>query len=87
MGSFRLWVLFAHCSLSFIGSFRAVLIGPRGRLTVMLTEPIMVESVSLEHAAREILLNGGISAPKDFSIVGEIHEGELRTLPREFTRW
>lgn len=40
-------------------------------LTVKLSEPIYVEKISIEHAARVLLLNEGVSAPKDFSIIGE----------------
>lgn len=38
---------------------------------VELSQPIEVEKMSLEHAPRELLLNGGASAPKDFSVLGE----------------
>lgn len=44
--------------------------GSKGRLTVQLSETVRVASVSLEHASRAILLNGGVSAPKDFVVVG-----------------
>ncbi|CAM9494970.1 unnamed protein product [Ectocarpus sp. 6 AP-2014] len=44
--------------------------GSDGRLTVKLARTIKVESISLEHAPREVLLNKGISAPKDFTVVG-----------------
>lgn len=36
-----------------------------------LSQPINVEAVSLEHAPRELLLNKGVSAPKDFTVYGE----------------
>ena len=36
-----------------------------------LSQPINVNSVSIEHAPRELLLNGGISALKDFIVIGE----------------
>lgn len=44
--------------------------GYRGALAVRLSEPINIESISIEHAPRELLLNGGISALKDFLIIG-----------------
>eukprot|EP00903_Cladosiphon_okamuranus_P008327 g8010.t1 len=44
--------------------------GREGKLTVKLSQPITVETVSLEHAPRELLLNKGISAPKDFTVFG-----------------
>lgn len=35
-------------------------------------QPIRVEQISIEHASRELLMNKGISAPKDFSVIGEV---------------
>lgn len=45
--------------------------GPDGRLTVKLSQAINVEAISIEHAPRELLLNKGVSAPKDFTVMGE----------------
>lgn len=45
--------------------------GTLGRLTVRLSEAIKVDAISIEHGARELLLNNGISALKDFTVVGE----------------
>lgn len=36
-----------------------------------LSEAINVSAISIEHGARELLLNKGISALKDFTVVGE----------------
>ncbi|CAM9198770.1 unnamed protein product [Hapterophycus canaliculatus] len=44
--------------------------GSDGKLTVQLSQTINVEKISIEHAPRELLLNKGISAPKDFIVVG-----------------
>lgn len=48
--------------------------GSGGKLTVKLSKTINVESISLEHAPRELLLNKGISAPKHFTVYGECGE-------------
>ncbi|CAM9522480.1 unnamed protein product [Scytosiphon promiscuus] len=44
--------------------------GSDGKLTVKLSQPINVNKISIEHAPRELLLNKGISALKDFTVVG-----------------
>lgn len=45
--------------------------GSSGRLTVKLSQPIRVSSISIEHAPRVLLLNEGSSALKVFSVIGE----------------
>lgn len=40
-------------------------------MTVKLSQAINVEAVSIEHAPRELLLNKGKSALKDFTVTGE----------------
>ncbi|CAM9628010.1 unnamed protein product [Pylaiella littoralis] len=51
--------------------------GTLGRLTVRLSEAIKVDAISIEHGARELLLNNGISALRDFTVVGYPKNGGI----------
>ena len=84
LGRFCNWqIVFSSCFSTFsvflffrrfVGRLSLPLsLGYRGALAVKLSQAINIDSISIEHAPRELLLNGGMSALKDFLVIGELN--------------